>query len=140
MFWKKHKPKSRVETPDPTPVAMPVNFHRPKPLQEQMREYTRRTLNHLAEQQGAESFEEADDFDIGDETPEPASPHELEFGSEGEARFERLAAQHIKKFEKEWNEHHSKKSSSPKGKKNAAGSGVNEPAEQADNASLDAEA
>lgn len=91
MFWKKHKPKKETETPDPTPVAMPVNFHRPPSLQEQMRKYVRNSLNNYATQNGKETFEEANDFDIGE--IDPASPYELEFGDQQEARFEQYVVQ-----------------------------------------------
>lgn len=96
MFWKKHKPKKATEVLDSTPVAMPVNFHRPPTLQEQIQRLTRQSLNKLAAQEGKESFEEADDFDIGEDF-EPASPHEIEFGPEKEAEFERVATNALRK-------------------------------------------
>lgn len=90
MFWKKNKPKKATETLDPTPVAIPVKFHRPPTLQEQIARYTRNHLNKIAAQEGKESFEEANDFDVGEDSP--MSPHEIEFDSRGEAEFEQFAA------------------------------------------------
>lgn len=94
MFWKKHKPKKATESLDSTPVAMPVKFHRPPTLQEQIQRYTRATLNKMAEQTGHETFEEANDFDVGEDL-EPASLHELEFGEQGERRFEEFVAKNL---------------------------------------------
>lgn len=95
MFWKKHKPKKAVETLDPTPLEIPVKFHRPPTLQEQMRRYTINSLNAMAQTTGHETFEDANDFEIG-ESYDPASPHELEFGPQEEA-FERFAATEIRR-------------------------------------------
>lgn len=99
MFWKKHKPKKAAENPDPTPVAMPVKFHRPPTLQEQIRAYTRASLNRHAEAEGKETFEEANDFDVGDDDF-PRSQHELEFDARGEAEFEQFATKALRKSKK----------------------------------------
>lgn len=42
----------------------------------QMQAYIRREMSKMAEEQGLESFEEADDFDV-DEDPDPLSDYEL---------------------------------------------------------------
>lgn len=64
------------EIPDSRPVEMPLNFRRPKPLNQLVSEIVARQIRELAEEQGAESFEEADDFDVGDEEF-PTSIHEM---------------------------------------------------------------
>lgn len=67
---------SGQEVLDPTPVAPPVGFER----QESMFDIVQRMLKQellkkeLGEQ-GFETFEEADDFEVGDDF-EPYSPHE----------------------------------------------------------------
>lgn len=99
-FWKKHKPKKAVENLDSTPVAMPVKFHRPPTLQEQMQAFTRRQLNGYAKHQGKETFEEANDFDTGDDDDIPRSPHEIEFDEKGEREFELFASQQFEMAEK----------------------------------------
>lgn len=54
------------ELPDSTPIAKPVRFNRPGSTLDEIR----RNLglaSKLAEQEGMETFEEADDFDVGDD-------------------------------------------------------------------------
>lgn len=67
------------EIPDPTPVEIPVGFHRPPSLREQFARFMREELSARAVDAGMESFEEADDFDVPDDPPDPASPWELNF-------------------------------------------------------------
>lgn len=68
------------ELPDRTPVARPVGWKQPASLREQIRKFVRDELSRVAEEQGAETFEEADDFDIEDDAPDPSSPYELDEG------------------------------------------------------------
>lgn len=64
------------EVLDDTPVAIPMRaIRRPSTLDE-IRQYIG-IVNREAEQQGQESFEEADDFDVGDDY-DPHSPWELQ--------------------------------------------------------------
>lgn len=62
---------------DQTPVALPAGLKRPPSLQERIRQFVRTELSRQAEEQGQESFEEADDFDIPDEEEGPLSRYEL---------------------------------------------------------------
>lgn len=67
------------EIPSPLPMAPPVGFVRQPSLSEQIRAMVRsEKLRQEAEAAGAETFEEADDFDIGDDF-EPSSPYEANF-------------------------------------------------------------
>lgn len=67
------------EVPDPVPLAPPVGYKRRVPLAQQIREMVRsEALRMAAERAGAESFDEADDFDVGDDV-DPRSPYEAEF-------------------------------------------------------------
>lgn len=67
------------EIPDPTPMAPPVGYNRQPSLSEQIRAMVR--SERLAQEvaaAGYETFEEADDFDVGDDF-EPSSPYEGNF-------------------------------------------------------------
>lgn len=67
------------EMPDPTPIAPPVGYNRQPSLAEQIRAMVRsERLRQEAEAQGFETFEEADDFDVGDDL-DPSSPYEEVF-------------------------------------------------------------
>lgn len=68
------------ELPDPTPKAMPVGFKRPETLDEQIRRLIRTHMSDMAEDQGFETFEEADDFAVEeDDQFDPETPFEMEF-------------------------------------------------------------
>lgn len=70
---------------DPTPVEMPVRFHRPPTLQEQIKAFVQRELSTVAEAQGVETFEDADDFDVPDDPIDPTTPWELNYEQESSA-------------------------------------------------------
>lgn len=63
------------EIPDPIPVEVPIQWRRPPTLQEQIKAFVRRELSMQAAEEGHETFEEADDFDVGDDF-DPSSPYE----------------------------------------------------------------
>lgn len=64
------------EVPDPRPVEWPANLKRPLTLQEEIQRFVRVEMSQRAAEHGMESFEEADDFDVGDED-EWQSPYEM---------------------------------------------------------------
>lgn len=64
------------EIPDPRPMARPLHLSVPETLAQQIQRMVRSELSLRAQAQGFESFEEAEDFDVGDE-PELSSPYEL---------------------------------------------------------------
>lgn len=69
----------RHETPDPTPVAAAIGYKREPSLAEKVRNMVRsEQLRLAAEAAGAETFEEADDFEVGDDY-DPRSPYEIDF-------------------------------------------------------------
>lgn len=74
--------KTGIEMPDPRPVAMPVGFERPEPLNDVIRRLVQREVSVVAEQRGMESFEEANNFDTGEDNDDPLTPAEkaAEFG------------------------------------------------------------
>lgn len=61
---------------DPTPVAMPAGFKHPEQLTDTIARIVRRQVSEIAESQGYETFDEAEDFDIDDETFDPSTPYE----------------------------------------------------------------
>lgn len=63
---------------DPTPIAPPLGFKRHKPLYETIREQVRAESLRLAQASEVESFDDADDFRIGDDF-DPQSPYEYDF-------------------------------------------------------------
>lgn len=67
---------SRREDPDPTPVRLPIGQKRPPTLQDEIRRFIRDELSAVADNQGLGTFEEEDDFDVGDDE-DIFSPYEL---------------------------------------------------------------
>lgn len=72
------------EIPDPTPVAMPINFRRPESLVDMMRRLIRTEVSQHAESLEAESFEEANDFDVDEENIEDRNTPYQDMGSDEE--------------------------------------------------------
>lgn len=70
--------KKNEEIPDDMPVALPVGYGHPEPLEAMI---ARLVHNQLAQSElhkaGAESFEEQDDFDIPDSEGELQSEHQM---------------------------------------------------------------
>ena len=66
---------------DPQPVARPLNWNAPEPLESMIRRYIRTELSRHAADEGHETFEEADDFDVDDDF-DPTSPWELNYDQE----------------------------------------------------------
>lgn len=62
----KHDAQGR-EIPDPTPMAIPVGARRPESLTEQIKRLVGGALSSRMAEQGAETLDEANDFDIPDE-------------------------------------------------------------------------
>jgi len=67
------------EVPSPLPIAPPLGYKRSPSLAEQIRAMViSEKLKAEALAAGAESFEEADDFEVGDDY-DPTSPYEVDF-------------------------------------------------------------
>lgn len=63
-----HLTKDGREIPDPTPMDPPVGYIKQPSISDRIREMIRsEKLRAEAEQAGQETFEEADDFDVGDD-------------------------------------------------------------------------
>lgn len=73
MFhWFKRHDKKGAEVPDPTPIEIPLNGHRPLTLAQQIERFCRSPeANKVAVKHGADTFDEADDFDIPDDDSTP---------------------------------------------------------------------
>lgn len=69
------------EVPDPTPMQPPIGYERRPSLAQQIREQIMsHNLAMEARAAGAETFEEADDFEVGDDwEQEKHSPYEANF-------------------------------------------------------------
>lgn len=65
------------ETPDPTPMAPPIGYKKQPSIWEQQREMIRQ-IRLQEHDDGMETFEEADDFDVDDDF-EPSTPFEKGF-------------------------------------------------------------
>lgn len=65
------------ETLDTTPVAIPIKLQRADNIASEVARLVRGTLSQLAEAQGHETFEESDDFDVGEDF-DPKSPYEID--------------------------------------------------------------
>lgn len=66
------------EVPDPRPLRLPAGFKKPETLAEQVQRLVRGALSRQAEDQGFESFEDAEDFDVGDDE-DPHTQYEAHF-------------------------------------------------------------
>lgn len=64
---------------DPTPVALPIRFKRPTPLNERIKQMVAQEMSLAAQAAGEESFNEADDFNIPDDPIDPSTPYEENF-------------------------------------------------------------
>lgn len=74
--------KNGEEILDPTPVNIPIRFRVPTPLNERIRQMVRQEASLYAKNNGDETFDEADDFNISDDPADPSSPWEEDFDPE----------------------------------------------------------
>lgn len=80
------------EIPDPTPMAPPLGYQRQPTMVDIMRGMIRsHQLAMEAAAAGYETFDEADDFDVGD--VDPSSPYEGDFEPVGSLRARREVAE-----------------------------------------------
>lgn len=70
------------ELPDQTPIELPVGVRRPESLNDMMRRMIRTSLSQYAADQGEETFEEANDFDIPDDDPTVSNTQYQEMSDE----------------------------------------------------------
>lgn len=76
----KHLDKNGHEIPDDQPVEIPAGFKVPETLAEQIKRLVRsEEFSRYVEGQGAETFEESEDFEVSDDMFDPHSPYEEVF-------------------------------------------------------------
>lgn len=82
------------EVVDSTPMAPPVGYKKSPSIQEQLRAMVVRELaaREALKEQGFETFEEADDFEIADDPVDPGTPYEMDFDPVGISELRRRAA------------------------------------------------
>ena len=78
-FWSLFRGRGRAEVADGTPVAIPVHLQKSESMDERIRRIVQFSASQAAKQQGLETFEEADDFDIPDDPIDPSTPYEEDF-------------------------------------------------------------
>lgn len=66
------------EINDPNPMEVPLLLNQPKTLQQIVRELFKNEADRQSIE-GYETFEEADDFFIEDDPPDPSTPYERDF-------------------------------------------------------------
>lgn len=66
------------EIPDPTPLEIPAGFKIPETAEQRIQRMVRHSMSEWAARNEQETFDEADDFDVGDED-DPSSPYETAF-------------------------------------------------------------
>lgn len=71
-----HMTPDGYEAPSKESLAMPAKFQRPETLEQQMR---RMIEGYRPEDSETETFDEANDFDIDDDIPDPNTPYETVF-------------------------------------------------------------
>ena len=71
-----------LEKPSSKPMQIPINMKKPSNPKAQIREMIRNErLMHELDNVGLETFEDADDFNVGDDY-DPSSPYEMDFDQE----------------------------------------------------------
>lgn len=70
-FFGRRLNESGAEVPDPEPVGLPLGYKHPPTLEDRIKAMIQVTLSRQAAEAGAETFEEANDFDVGEEDNDP---------------------------------------------------------------------
>lgn len=79
-----HELVNGKEVVDPTPSIINTGLRKRESIQDQIRRMIRTEASMYAMENGQESFEEADDFDIADDPIDYTSPYEMSFDPEME--------------------------------------------------------
>lgn len=80
------------EIPDPTPMEVPLKFRPAVGEVQRLKSLIREVISQHADEHEAETFEEANDFDVGEEDPLPLSAHEVAEDDDQFAEFARDAS------------------------------------------------
>lgn len=119
---------------DPTPVEWPLGVRVPESLEQKIARMVRTSVSQAAMRDGKESFEEADDFDVGDPEELPSSMHELDDDQElilrDQQAVRRIPAEFRAAYERELHRRdQERRAAAQKGVENATPVGVDPPAE-----------
>lgn len=103
--------KKGEELPDAKPVALPIHFNRPQSLNDRIRQLIQNEVSRVANETGQESFDEANDFNTGEEDSDPLSNAEKAFMAaeameEARAELEALGAEGAAKLKDLLDGHH----------------------------------
>lgn len=90
---------------DPRPVEWPLGVSVPESLEQKVARMVRVGVSQFAEDHGAETFDEADDFDVDDPEALPGTAHELDDDQEriaaDQAAVRRIPPQFREAYERE---------------------------------------
>lgn len=76
------------EIPDPVPMDPPIGYRAQPSMFEVIRKMIKdEKLKQALEEEGLETPEDADDFDVGDDPPDPSSPYEHNFDPPADPRM-----------------------------------------------------
>lgn len=81
------------EIPDPTPMELPTGFRAPESLESMIARMVRTRISDLADREGMETFDEANDFELDDDdelTPSEEREMKLEALREDQMRLKEL--------------------------------------------------
>lgn len=78
--------EARGENLDLTPVEIPAQTEQPMTIEQMIQRYVREAVSPAAVDEGDESFEDADDFEVEDDESPFLTHHEVEAMSELELR------------------------------------------------------
>lgn len=97
--------KSAGAPQDSKPMQVPSGLQKPITMEERLQRFMRLELSRVAQEQGFESFEESQDFDIPDDPVDPSTPFEEFFDPVlGKA----ITPMEMEKFEAEYREQYLK--------------------------------
>ena len=69
------------EVVDPRPVEVPVGYDAPEPLEQRIARLVQTEISEIAQREGYESFDDANDFDVDDPdfSDDIRTPYEMEY-------------------------------------------------------------
>lgn len=84
---------------DGTPMSIPAGFKKPETMEERLKRFIRRELSESMREQGVETFDEANDFDLPDDPVDPSTPFEEFFDP---VLGREITPQELQKFEAQY--------------------------------------
>lgn len=87
------------ELPDSTPLEIPAGMKRPESLKDQIKRLVRTNISQFAEAEGAESFDEANDFDMEEDDDAELNPTHHELHEETVLEVQRVNAEEAQRIQ-----------------------------------------